>query len=171
MNWAELLLGGAGGGIIGAIGSFVNRWQESKSALAVKKLEVEKDLRLAELELSTLEMRLTHTETVQAMQNDLVFDKNASEDFVASQQNDKATYATVDVRKASPWLVAVDVIRGLMRPGLTVALTAINAYLAITLIGVLHDNFNVAESLAASCSTLAGMSISWWFGARSHVGK
>lgn len=169
MNVIDLLIGGAGGGIIGTVGTFMMKWQEGKIALANKKLDHEHELAIDAQELTALETKLKHETRIAEISYDTEVEKGAAAGFVASQEADTASYSSVDTRKSNGWLVLVDVVRGLMRPMLTVGLTVLNGYLAITLLGRMAESGDLAEQIIMSTATLAGMAISWWFGARSHV--
>lgn len=171
MDIIDLLLGGAGGGIIGTIGSLANKWQEARSSLALAKENNSHEIALKGLEFDLLALKLKSDNYSKEIDRDIAFDKTSGESLVASIQADAAAYSMVDTRKASPWLIGVDVIRGLMRPGLTIGLTSLNGYLSVVLLGRLTDTATVGEQIILSTATLAGMSVAWWFGARSHAGK
>lgn len=171
MNVVDLLLGGAGGGIIGTIGSFVNKWVEGKSALELEKERNRFAIQEKDRDLLFLKAKLGSANYLAELERDKALDKTAGESLVASIEADAATYSTVDSSKASKWLILVDVVRGLMRPGLTIGLTSLNGYLSVILLGKISATSSVPEQILLSTATLAGMSVAWWFGARSHAGK
>lgn len=171
MNFIDLLLGGAGGGIIGTIGSLANKWQEGKSALALAKENNAYSLATKDRDLALLKLKLESENYGKEIDRDIEFDKTSGASLVASVEADAAAYSTVDTRKASPWLIFVDVVRGLMRPGLTIGLTSLNGYLSVVLLGKLTETADLGNQIILSTATLAGMSVAWWFGARSHAGK
>lgn len=171
MNVVDLLLGGAGGGIIGTIGSLANKWQEARSSLALAKENNAHRIALMDREFSLLQLKLGSENYVKELDRDIAFDKTSAESIVASIEADAASYSTVDTRKASKWLIFVDVVRGLMRPGLTIGLTSLNGYLSVILLGKIAEASSAPEQIVLSTATLAGMSVAWWFGARSHAGK
>jgi len=189
VNFIDLLLGGAGGGIIGTIGSLANKWQEARSSLALAKennankwQEARSSLALAkennaheialkDREFSLLQLKLGSEGYLKELERDIAFDKTSGDSLVASIESDAAAYSVVDTSKASPWLVLVDVIRGLMRPGLTIGLTSLNGYLSVVLLGKLTETADLGNQIILSTATLAGMSVAWWFGARSHASK
>lgn len=153
------LLGGAfGGSVVGAIGAAVGKWFEAKQEREMKKLQIEQDKALNAHELQ-----------VMGMQAESALKQLEYKAFDSSLEADRATYST---GSTSGWLVAVDVVRGLIRPILTATLLIY----CIVLVVYLTQHYDVAFSstqvydmvfmIINDLVTSMGLALAWWFGSR-----
>jgi hypothetical protein len=174
----ELLLGGASGGVVGILGALFKHglelWQAKKKAendllvlqeqnrheqiMADKnaeliKLEADNSLKLAEVS------RLKETDVA------------GFTALTASFETDRASYSNAPT---SPWMILVDVVRGLTRPTLTAYYTILISILAFWILANIPAD--VIKSQAFLTSTfykliealifLATACVGWWFAAR-----
>lgn len=170
----DLLAGAFGGSVVGAIGGTVQKYMEGKNKLKELELTNKHEAAMAEAETNQMRLQLESQKAVAGIEADARKAEADSEALVASLENDTARYANIDVSKSSKWLIAVDVVRGLVRPVLTgglatycVAVTAYN----LTTYGdqMQSDQIAVATfALIDSMATYTGLAISWWFGSRGH---
>ena len=173
----NLLTSALGGSLIGAIGGFVQKWQDNKNEfkLAQLKYQHEKDMTSHEKAMAELQLNSQKSMAeIEANKQITVADLSALEQ---SMEMDKATYATVDVSKANKWLILVDVVRGVMRPMLTAGLATycvfVTAYNLIQY-GVDFPTDRLMEItfvLIDSMATYTGVAVSWWFGSRGHTAR
>lgn len=170
----SLLSNALGGGLIGAIGSYFSKKEDNKANINSKKLD-----------LAMMQEQNSHEKLMAELQMQGKIDLSEIDAHAKWQQADltalaksiemdKATYSSVDTSKSNKWLVAVDVIRGLMRPtitgGLATYCTFVTAYIFIEH-GASLDSTKLSASIFAlidSMAALTGIAVSWWFGSRGH---
>ncbi len=105
----------ASGGITGLAGAGITAFTEYKN----KQAAFMHQERMAELDQQTLKLELENKTQIAATEADAVKDVAASKAFAKSYQADIAQYATGRKAANSLWFIAVDVVRGLVRPTLT----------------------------------------------------
>ncbi|QCG76673.1 TMhelix containing protein [Vibrio phage vB_VhaS_R21Y] len=170
MDWiADIFTAAVSGGLTGLLGTVFSglvMWKENsdkrKFELEMRRLDISE--RKAEAEI-TLKQTEAETEATK-----IAAELNA---FQASQKGDKATYSTK--HPSNGWLIAVDVVRGLIRPVLTLALVTITTMItfdAIEATGgyekfVAVQGVNIVLSLIESLIYMTNTAVLWWFGARS----
>ena len=127
----------------------------------------EKQQHAHEIELRRVEMEMMSTEAQSAERIAAI--ERESEQMRAEHAALEASYRAATTRMStgdSRWLVAVDVIRGLTRPVLTLLL--------VTLVGVIYFTLSPEHGLEGQIIDtvlyLATTCVLWWFGAR-HVGR
>ncbi len=177
------ILGGAtGGGIIGLLGTGIQamlRWGEAKQAAAreielrrldieEKRLEIEQAEKLAAVQLETARM--------QAGAAQAAAETTADRDIqLASYANDRAAYGI----GPQHWLPAmllgfVDVVRGLMRPAITVYTLGLMTWIGVTMHAVSGGNIPNAADLwtqvVSGIISLTSTTVTWWFGSRQIRG-
>ena len=169
-----LLSNAVGGGLIGAIASGFNKWQDTKLKLATMDKEMGHEQRMFELETESTRLQLESAERVANIQADAevrVADLSALE---SSMDHDTARYANIDTTKTNRWFIFVDFIRGIMRPAITGGLTAYIMVVALYTLTVHGADFTDTQLTAMTLAILdaltvyAGLAISWWFGSRGH---
>lgn len=169
-----LLTGAFGGSVIGAIGGTAQKYLEGKNELKKLKLTQEHESAMSQLELQQMQMQLDNTKAIAEVDATVQVAKADSNALIASLENDTASYSTVDVSKSNKWLIAVDVIRGLMRPiitgGLATYCVLVTGYNMIEYGAEMPTDQIAATTFALidSMATYTGLAISWWFGSRGH---
>lgn len=178
----EVLLGASGGifGIVGALAKHgLEIWQAKKKAEADLALIQEQnrhealmaDKRTAEIELEA-KNAVALAEITRAKETDVA----AYAALAASYDTDKATYSD---SPQSPWMVGVDVARGLIRP----LLTLVFSVGLMVMLAVIYKN--VPESVSAdpkfleatfyrlidALIFLATSAVGWWFAQRGVSAK
>lgn len=152
------LTGALGGSVIGGIGAMFTKWWDGRMQLKKMELQIERDKMLNEHELLVMESE--QKSAVQKMEYAALSD---------SIESDKATYTT---NKESGWLVMVDVVRGLIRPVLTVTLLVYSIFLAVYLTrhyDVEFSNtqvFDMVYMIVNNLVVCSGVALTWWFGSR-----
>ena len=173
----ELLLGPAGG-VVGVVGALVKHgleiWQEDKKAkVAVSELQERNrhELAMADKEAELIKLEASNALVLAELNKSKEFDNNAFSAMTASYDADKATYSN---DKKNKWLVAVDVVRGLIRPFLTMFF-ALSLVIFATWIWLSIPSEVVASQvflketfyrLVDSLIFLSTSSCGWWFAAR-----
>ena len=185
----DVLGSAAGGGLLGLIGTGFKSWQERKEndaqrehSLQLRKLDQE-DMRLeAELALKQTEIAISGQVQIVDKEAQAAQDVAATQLQAVSYTQDKASYARIDHLKGwwgTFWqglLAFVDVIRGVMRPGITLyllALCSIMAWELYTLVntaGLLNANqvWPLYQQLVNTMVFLTTTAVTWWFGSRPN---
>ena len=147
MSLVDIVGNALGGGVLGAAGAAFSRWHEAK------------------LELAKLEINNKH-------ELELLAAKQDGDGLVASAPVDAATYSTETSKNATPQLMLVDAIRGLVRPLLTALLLCSTMYYTSRLLTLAGAQLTPAEAhdllkfLLESTVGCTGIALTWWFGAR-----
>lgn len=117
-------------------------------------------------ELKVMEMELKHMDKEAEVALKIEEKKQEGKEAQAAWAGLEASYREAGQRWStgdSGWIVFVDVVRGLMRPLLTLAL--------VVLMGVIYfvhapANPTMQEQIVATVLYLATSSVLWWFGSR-----
>ncbi len=147
MSLVDIVGNALGGGVLGAAGAAFSRWHEAK------------------LELAKLEINNKH-------ELELLAAKQDGDGLVASAPVDAATYSTETSKNATPQLMLVDAVRGLVRPLLTALLLCSTMYYTSRLLTLAGAQLTTAEAhdllkfLLESTVSCTGIALTWWFGAR-----
>lgn len=176
------ILGGAtGGGLIGLAGTALQaalRWGEAKQAAAreielrrldieEKRLDIEQAERLAALQLETARM--------QAGAAQAAAETAAARDVqLASYSNDRAAYGPPPSGWVALLLGLVDVVRGLMRPAITLYTLGLMTWLGLlmhqTSGGEIANAADLWAQIVAGIISLTSTCVTWWFGSRQMRG-
>lgn len=181
------LLGGGAGGIIGAVGGLVSKFIEQRNNAEVERIKLE-ELRIQTAHEATMQDKQLEQLKVEAqfglqkagIEADASFDTAAFAALKSSYESDKATYATGDTAKNSPWFIAVDFCRGITRPLLTWVLDGFVLLLTVYLVYTLADQLKavaatdgvaLVKQLVNSIIFLATAGTTYWFSSRDHTRK
>jgi hypothetical protein len=171
------LLGLAGTGIQALLKYFEVR-EERKTQIAlreldIRELEMERQLAMQQAEIDLEKIREQAAGDLAVMEEQV-----AGEVMTASYEADKATYSLESVKRltgfwknlAGFFLAVVDVVRGLMRPVITLytlgLLTAIGWLLYMAADGIIPDIPALWLEVVRAAILLATTSVTWWFGSR-----
>jgi len=179
-----------GGGALGLVGGLLRQGLDyfNKRADIAREVEVLKERNAHELQMRDRDLALMQAEAaanlkVMQEQGDAIADVAQINAIAASFAADKASYATGEAAKDSPWFIAVDVVRGLIRPGITIlfdlAMLAIWGALMVLLWGDLSKLFAARDpavtvpmmsllmEITKSIIFLATTATGYWFVART----
>lgn len=180
MDFLGLITSAFGGGLTGLIGGVVDKVFTYKT----KKLEIEQNrerfahevnMRKADAEIMKEEWAArTKVAEVEGAAKVDVADAAA---FSASF-NEPARYSQGDLSTKQNWLmVALDFIRGIVRPGLTVYLCAITTILYIKAQNLVPSEIpvdravNMVQEITNTIMYLTSTCVLWWFGTRNKGKK
>ncbi len=168
----EALLGAAGGGVTGLIGTGIHAWlrygeakRAQAHALAMREMDLKEMEREAELAMRQVEAEAT-VRLHEAQQERLAAQDTADAQMrIASYQQDQARYGGG----------VVDVIRGLMRPGITACLLSMSIAIGWALwrlMGGLESLpgdvlLEILQTLIDALIYLTTTAVVWWFGGRA----
>lgn len=178
------VLGGAtGGGLIGLAGTALQaalKWAEAKQAAAreielrrldieEKRLDIEQAERLAQYQMEAARLAAGAAQARAEAEA-------GREVQVASYASDRASYSDPEGRPA--WVAAllgvVDVVRGLMRPGITLytlgLLTWIGSLLHTATGGAIAGAADLWQQIVLAVVSLTTTCVVWWFGSRQMRG-
>ena len=164
----------ASGGLTGLLGASITAFTKFKS----KQAAYQHTERMAELSQQTLKLELENTANIARTQADADKDVAASKVFAKSFSADVAKYATGDQVSNSPWFIVVDVIRGLVRPTLTIYVMIVVTLIywqLMQLVGGLtaiptHDAVVMLKGVIDGLMYTATTIVLWWFGTRTKTG-
>lgn len=179
MNFGDALMAVVGGGATGLIGTVVTQVAAHKERQAVA---ADKILERAH-ELKAMEFEAAANANLESIKRDgaMAVAESARQgaESIASSQALQASHAS-DGRKyatsgKSAWFVVVDVVRGLMRPVLTVAYTGLAIYILVVLYTLVDKSklaiepteaFGLFKEVVLLVLYMASATCLWWFGTR-----
>lgn len=161
----DLLMGVLSGGVTGLLGTVLSGGM---------KFFENKQKHSYELAIMDMEMQQMDREAANAVKISETEMEGA--DRTAAWAALEASYKESTSRMSkgdSPWLVAVDVVRGLMRPVMTLGLLVLLAVIYFTVAEGLTagDGLPMRVSIILTISYLATTSVLWWFGTRMMAKK
>jgi endonuclease/exonuclease/phosphatase (EEP) superfamily protein YafD len=173
----DLLLG-ASGGIVGVVGALVKHgleiWSAKKKAendLLVLQEQNRHEQLMADKQRDLIELEAKNAVALAEVNRLKETDVAAYGALSASLQSDRASYSNAPT---SPWMIAVDVARGFIRPVTTIYFTlALTIFTAWILYYVPHSVVMTADFLTNTFYRLVDALIflttsctGWWFAAR-----
>lgn len=168
-----------GGGATGLLGVLLQRWFDFKNK--TQDIEILKLKHVQELEMRKQDLEMNKQEwegrnRVAVTEGESAMGVADAEALAASYLVDKATYATGKLtRTATAWMVFVDVVRGLIRPFLTLYLVILT-HVVYEKVSLMLDpstsltNVEKLEVLKLVIGTILYLTVTcvlWWFGTRN----
>lgn len=183
-----------GGGALGLVGGLLRQGLDyfNKRAEIAREVEVLKENNAHELAMRDKDRELMLAEAdarlkVAAEQGESAAEVAQINAIAASFATDRASYATGEAASNSPWFIAVDVVRGMIRPTITLlfdfAMLAIWCALMYLLWGQLGKLFAIADpsvvkpmmdlllEITRAIIFLATTATGYWFVARTGGGR
>ena len=161
------------GGLTGILGSAISRYSEFKT----RKLELEVELKRGEQDLKQIE--LESARDVQIAEREAASAALSAEHAAlsASQEADRASYLpSAKTGWTRFFMGLVDVVRGLMRPSITLYLISLTSWIAYTLYALVqryqHEAFSATQAFGLWSEVinmvlyLTSAAVLWWFGSR-----
>lgn len=168
-----------GGGATGLIGSAVNRYfdlQKAKQDMELAKITFAHEIESKQVDFQIMQVEWDGRNKIAVTEADGRSDVADSQAFAASFSTDKATYSNTSklTTAQNSWMIFVDGIRGLIRPGLTAYLSAVStaiwmqqgALLKLQPIPV-DAAVNIYQQSTAMILFLTSTCVTWWFGSRT----
>lgn len=171
------LLGLAGTGIQALLKFFEVR-EEKKTQIALRELDIRELEMERQLAMQQAEIDLEKIREQAAGELAVIEERVAGEVMTASYEADRASYSLESVQRLTGFwknlagfaLAVVDVVRGLMRPLITVyslwLLSAIGWLMYTAADGVIPEMPALWLEVVQAVILLATTSVTWWFGSR-----
>lgn len=167
---ATLLSGGATG-ILGSLVSGATDYFKSKQLFLHER-------EMVKLETIQLEKELENAREITRMEGETKRDVADATALSTSYSADVASYALGKARE-SKWFVFVDVLRGVIRPMLTIYLAAVVTFMYIDFYALMHnadavpvqDIVQMSQQIVYTVLYVATTVILWWFGSRNKISK
>lgn len=178
MGMLDIILGGAGGGIFGMLGGLLKHglevWQETKkeqASLLILQEQNKHELLMADKQAQLMELEAKNGISLAEVTSNAAIEQAGYAALSHSYDFDKATYSNAP---QNIWMVLVDVVRGLIRPTLTLyfafllSITTWYLYKVIPLTMYSQQQFHQETfyKLVGAIIFLATASIGWYFAAR-----
>lgn len=173
MNVFDAIASVLTGGATGLLGSVITRIADHKA----KKAEYDHEARMKELDAAIMAQEWAHRTQVASIEAEAVVEKADAEAFSKSFNEPERYSDGVKPTKWQGWvLIALDAVRGSVRPGLTVYLCALVTYLywdAHTIIPGLDINAAtiLVDKIVNTVLYLTTVVVCWWFGTRVRKEK
>ena len=165
----------AGGGITGLLGAGITSFTEYKTKMA----SFAHEQKMTDLNMQMAQLDAESRFKIAQSEADAAKDVAATEAFTKSHTADIARYATGDRAANSTGFIVVDVIRGLVRPTLTIYVMVVVTliyYQLMQLVGGLtaiptHDALVMVKSVIDALLYITTTIVLWWFGTRAKGQK
>lgn len=177
MSWiADVVTTALSGGVTGVLGVALSgffTWKEKANERAHELALGEQDLKERRLEGELLHKQIEIEANAQVRQAE-------AQAFAESFNADQARYSIGDTSGANKALIFVDVVRGLIRPCLTlylVVILTVLAYQLITALGGLNEVLSTMDGQSLLTDIVQAMvyltvtAVTWWFGTRHLPSK
>lgn len=122
-----LFAAGASGGFLGMFGGLVRKgldiWEERdrrRQDLAILNSQQEHELKMRDKDREMLEAEAKAEFAITEMQTDGAIEAQRLKTLGTAFETDRAQFATGELAANSPWFIAVDVLRGAIRPLTTI---------------------------------------------------
>jgi len=174
----EMLASVFSGGITGIFGSIAQKVGDYFQ----QKQEYAHDEKMREMDMQEIQLEkdaaIAKTEAMSEAQQDMQAVKNEGAAWEQSYKHDSRAYATGELTDGQrSWMVVVDVLRGAIRPLLTMYLAGVATYMVVRMNSIVGgmDNINPAQveklwwQVTITVLYIASTSITWWFGSRAKV--
>lgn len=145
------ILSGGVTGLLGVVLSFASDYFKARQRNA-------QEITLLIEQRKIIELEIASAERVEIVRADAAREVAESSAFAASIAADRAAYS----RGESPWLVLVDVVRGLVRPSVTLYLCAL-----ISVLYFATESPALRHEIQSTSLYLATAAVLWWFGSRA----
>lgn len=159
------------GGLTGLIGAGITKFMEYKN----KQLDYAHEVAMRQKDMELLDREIAGRVRVAEVEGASAEVVSANEALASSYGQDRATYAK---DSNSAWFVIVDVVRGLIRPALTIYFVIFTTYIYWVVTNQLeemHISFNTERAFQLYWYIIlwvlytAAVVVGWWFGTRSEV--
>ncbi|MBF0454965.1 MAG: hypothetical protein HQL72_09165 [Magnetococcales bacterium] len=150
------------GGATGLVGTAI----EAVSGHFKAKQEHQQKLEMAREERTILELEIKGQERVASINAESQNQIAESQAMIASYKTDRATYSTAG---GSAWLTGVDVVRGLIRPLVTVYLLVLTTYIYIHT----QSKSSLESAVVDAVLYLTITGVTWYYGGKriNHSNK
>ena len=166
----SILTGGATG-LLGSVVTGITDYFKTKQVFAHEE-------KMAEINIQILDKELEASKEITRMESEAKIEVGDAGALTASYSADRATYAGGKARE-SKWFVLVDVLRGLVRPLLTLYLAAVVTLLYIDFYTLMQgaealpvkDIVQMSQTIVNTVLYVATTVLLWWFGTRNKIHK
>lgn len=171
----------AGGGATGLLGVFLQRYFDFKNKvqdIEILKMKHEQEVSLRKIDMDLNKQEWEGRNRVAMTEGESAMGVADAQALAASYIADKAQYAVglKLSRAATGWMVFVDVVRGLIRPGLTIYLIILTSVVYGEVETVLEnsagilsktDLLEMSKLVIGTILYLTVTCVLWWFGTRN----
>lgn len=185
MEWlASIFSGGTSaifGGVLGAIGGVFQKWMDYRQQIKLAELQSIERNKERTHDLAVMDREAVQAEKLAVIKTDgeiRVADLSALQESIKNE-GAGATWSSAWAGKLSGlWaniagmcLVVVDMVRGLTRPGITLGLVLLVAYMFVRVSEISgnmtqEQAFEICQDITNMTLFLAATAVSWWFGSR-----
>ena len=183
MNFSDVLTNVISGGVTGIAGAAISRYADYKNKqldIEVQKLKFENEIQLRHIDERMLEKEWNVRDSIAVTEAESAMDIQDSKAFQAAVTSEPGLYHNpLKITKAqNAWMVFVDGVRGLIRPGLTLYLCLITTAVymqAGTIIKMeplgVENAVGIYTQISATVLYLTTTCVLFWFGARAKGTK
>jgi len=171
----SLVTGGASGILGGAVSKFFE-FLTKKQEISLKKLEFEHDINLRNLDMQMAQSEWNARTAISKQEGEARIEVADAQSFAASMFKEPERYSKPTTGWPNVIMTVLDFIRGIIRPGITVALMVFTwfMYLEVTMIMEMakvalsaDQAFQIYDLIVQTVLYLTSTTIAWWFSVRT----
>ena len=182
MNFSDVLTNVISGGVTGIVGAAISRYADYKSKqleIEVQKLKFDNEIQLRHIDERMLEKEWNVRDSIAVTEAESAMDIQDSKAFQTALTSEPKLYHNpLKMTKAqNAWLVFVDGVRGLIRPGLTLYLALITTLVYLEAGGIIKKQvlsseqaFDIYTQISSTILYLTNCCVLFWFGSRAKGG-
>lgn len=172
MGLIDIIYSIVSGGATGLIGAAISRYADYKTM----QVRLENEIRLKELDAKIIQVEWETRERIVEVEAESRSDVADSEAFKTSLTNEPKIYANTSklTRVQNSFMVALDFIRGIIRPGLTLYLCAISTAVYLEAGKIIKtqpipiaDAVAIYSQISSTILYLTSCCVLFWFGSRA----
>lgn len=183
MGFSDIISSVLSGGITGILGAAISRFADYKTKqldIEVQKLKFENDIALRHIDERMLEKEWSVRDSIAVTEANSAMDIQDSKSFQTALSNEPKFYHNPSklTRAQNAWMVFIDGVRGLIRPGLTLYLSLITTFVYWEAGTIIKKNvltpeqaFDIYSQISSTILYITTCTILYWFGIRLKEGK
>lgn len=183
MAFSEIISSVLGGGATGLLGAALSRYFDYKSKQLDKEFQKDKfeyDLQLKHADARILELEWQSRERIAITEADSRIDAADTQAFQAALTSEPKMFANPSklTRAQNSWMVFVDGVRGLIRPGLTLYLCGISTAVYMQAGSIIKNqpitieqSVDIYNQISSTILYLTTCCVLFWFGSRAKQYK
>jgi len=171
----SLVTGGASGILGGAVSKFFE-FLSKKQEINLKKLEFEHDISLKKMDMEAANAEWAARTSISKQEGEARIEVADAQSFTASMFKEPERYSKPTTGWPNVIMTVLDFIRGIVRPGITVALMTFTwlMYLEVKMIMEMAEvalsadqAFQIYDLIVQTVLYLTSTTVAWWFASRS----
>lgn len=183
MGFSDIITSVLSGGATGLIGAAIARYSDYKTKqldIEVQRMKLENEIQLRHIDERIIEKELSSKERIVISESEARVDVEDSKAFRSAIESEPKIYHNPSklTRAQNAWMVLVDGVRGLIRPGLTLYLCGITTAVYMQAGSIIkkqpipiEQSVEIYTQISSTILYLTTTCVLFWFGIRTKNSK